>query len=321
MARDGTQSGSGAAPLRAGIIVADDFLPQELAQAMRRDLEAHFANPMGQPAGAHQVWNYWFVPQLYTQLRTTPEKVIERERVDAFMRALRGWSLATLGLGAATWPYLSLYVGGCGQAWHNDATTGRFAFVYSLTKNQRQAIGGETLILPEGDPFRANLARPTAGTGLYEAVEPRFNRLIVFDDRLAHAVSRVDGVMDPVEGRCVLHGHLREAATAVSGALRPEHVAEPLAAALRAFVADAPAQLALYHGPLAVRLTIGPSGAVERCAALLDRVMHPDPGNTEWEPLLARLIDCLGAAQFPPADGQTTIIQPVMFGAPVPRRG
>ena len=315
MAQGTTQSRSEAPSPRAGILVADNFLPAELAEAMRRDVEAHFANPMSQPADAHQVWNYWFVPQLYTYLRTTPEKVIERPRVDAFMRALRGWSLTRLGLGAVTWPHLSLYVSGCGQAWHNDAPNGRFAFVYALTKNERKTTGGETLILREGDPFRANLGRPSAGTGLYEAIEPHFNRLVVFDNRLAHAVARVDGTMDPVEARCVLHGHLSEAATAVGGALRPEQVAEPLATALRGFVADAPAQLALYHGPLVVRLTIGPGGAVDQCAALLDRVMHPDAGHTEWEPLLARLIERLRAVQFPAAEGQTTVIQPVLFGA------
>ena len=321
MARGRTQANAAAPPRRAGVIVADDFLPSDLAEAMRRDIDAHFADPMAHRADTHQVWNYWHVPQLYTYLRTTPDKVIARERVEAFMGALRGWALATLGLGTATWPYLSLYVAGCRQGWHNDAVNGRFGFVYSLTRNERRTEGGQTLILREGDAFRANLVRPIAGGGLYEAVEPRFNRLVVFDDRLAHAVEPVEGAMDPVEGRVVLHGHLSEAGTAVAGALRPEQVAVPLAAALRAFVADAPARIALYHGPLAMRLTIGPGGTVEHCAVLLDRVVHRDPGHADWEPLLAQLIDGLKSVAFPPADGETTVIQPIMLGAPLPRRG
>jgi Rps23 Pro-64 3,4-dihydroxylase Tpa1-like proline 4-hydroxylase len=304
----------------SAIIVTDDFLTLELAQAMRQDIDAHFSNPNAHRADTHQIWNYWFVPQQYTYLRTSPEKIIARTRIDAFMSILGRWSLTNLGMGAVTWPYLSLYVGGCRQGWHNDSTNGRFGFVYSLTKNERRTSGGETLILREGDPFRANLATPAAGSRLHQLVEPRFNRLIVFDDRLAHAVERVDGEMDPVEGRFVLHGHLSEANATVIGALPLESVVEPLAAVLRSFQDEASAQVALYHGPLAVRVRIAATGTVENCAVLLDRVIHRDAGHIEWEPLLARLIDCISGAKFPSAGGETTVIQPIVFGGPL-RRG
>jgi hypothetical protein len=320
MARSDAEVEAGPALLRAGVVVVDDFLQQPLAEAMRRDIDEHFARPMAHRAETHQVWNYWFVPELYTYLRTGPEKVIGREHVEAFMRALRNWSLGTLGMGKVTWPYLSLYVSGCRQGWHNDSTNGRFGFVYSLTMGERRTTGGETLIFREGDPFRGNLTRGTAGRGLYEAIEPRFNRLVAFDDRLTHAVAQVEGVMDPVEGRFVLHGHLSEASTAVGGALTPDQAAGPLNAALRAFAGEIPAELALYHGPLVLRLVIAKDGAVRQCAAQLDRVMHRDPGHADWEPVLARLIECVRAVEFPPADGETTVIQPVIFGGALPRR-
>jgi Rps23 Pro-64 3,4-dihydroxylase Tpa1-like proline 4-hydroxylase len=319
MAQDRPAPAAKPSPLRAGIIVADNFLPAELAQAMRQDIEAHFASPSAHRADTHQVWNYWFVPELYTYLRTSPEKVIARERVDAFMRRLTGWCLTSLGMGVVAQPYLSLYVAGCRQGWHNDSGNGRFAFVYSLTRDDRRTTGGETLILREGDPFRANLTRATAGSGLYEAIEARFNRLVVFDDRLPHAVERVDGAMDPVEGRLVLHGHVSEGNIAVAGSLRPEQVAEPLVTALRAFSGEASARLALYHGPLALRISIRATGIVERCDALLDRVIHRDPGHADWEPLLAELIAGIGSVKFPPADGETIVIQPIVFGPPLRR--
>src|SRR5438094_1834986 len=234
------------------LIVTDGFLPAELALQMRRAIDEHFTNPQAHRPETHQVWNYWFVPELYTDLRASPERVIGQEGAAAFYEALRRWSIATLGMANVTWPYLSLYVPGCRQGWHNDSLNGRFGFVYSLTRDLRRTLGGETLVRRESDPFRGNLTQPQAGRGFYETVEPRFNRLVVFDDRLPHAVERIDGSMDPVEGRFVLHGHLSEAKTAVSGALRPEMVGEPLAAALRAFGSEAPAQVELYHGPLAV---------------------------------------------------------------------
>ena len=201
------------------VIVVDGFLPGRLAMAMRRDIDAHFASPQAHRRETHQVWNYWFVPELYTYLRTDADRVIGREHVDAFHEALREWSTGHLGMAQVTWPYLSLYVPGCRQDWHNDARNGRFAYVYSLTRNERRTSGGETLVLREGDPFRGNLVSATSGRGFYEAIEPRFNRLVIFDDRLPHAVERVDGLMDPVEGRIVLHGHLSEGSAIIAGAL------------------------------------------------------------------------------------------------------
>ena len=305
-------------PLRAPILVADDFLPRELALAMRADIDAHFANPGAHRADTHQVWNYWFVPTLYAYLRTAPEKIIRRDRVDTFMRTLRAWSIAALGMGNVTWPYLSLYVGGCRQGLHNDATNGRFAFVYSLTRDQRRTIGGETLIFREGDPFRGNLATASAGLGFHDLIEPKFNRLVVFDDRLPHAVERVEGSMDPIDGRFVLHGHLSEAGMIVTGALPGAVVEEALVGLLRDFAERNSARIALYQGPLALRFVIGAGGLMQTCEILADRVIHIDPHHVEWEPLRDDLLDRINELKFPPARGETTVIKPLVFGTPLP---
>ena len=114
-------------------------------------------------------------------------------------------------MGKVTWPYLSLYVDGCQQRLHNDSTNGRFGYVYSLTWDERKTIGGETIVLKEGDLFRAIWADAPPVPGCYDLIEPRFNRLTMFDDRMTHGVQRVEGSMDPVEGRFVLHGHISEA--------------------------------------------------------------------------------------------------------------
>jgi 2OG-Fe(II) oxygenase superfamily len=314
IAAGGNEAGMAPATGSAPVAVVDDFLPRELADAMRADIDAHFANPNRHRPDTHQVWNYWFVPELYTYLRTNPEKVIAPERVDAFMRALSDWSLENLGMGRATRPYLSLYVSGCRQGWHNDSTNGRFAFVYSLTKDQRGTSGGETLVMREGDALRDNLTRPAAGRGLFEAVAPRFNRLVIFDDRIPHAVERVDGVMDPVEGRFVLHGHLSEAGMSIAGPLPPDAVKATINAALQAFTNEASGHLALYQGPLVVRLIVDAAGQTEECELVIDRVLHPARGNEEWEPLREQLCERLDKLRFPAAPGQTKVILPIMFG-------
>jgi Rps23 Pro-64 3,4-dihydroxylase Tpa1-like proline 4-hydroxylase len=48
-----------------------------------------------------------------------------------------------------------------------------------------------------------------AFNGYFEVVPPRFNQLVLFDDRLAHMVPVVQGTMDPLQGRLCLTGHLR----------------------------------------------------------------------------------------------------------------
>jgi hypothetical protein len=301
------------AALRDRLVVVDDFLPLDLAEAMRRDIDAHFGRPQAHAPASHQVWNYWFVPELYAYLRTQPEKVIGKTRADAFHQLLRDWSISHLGLGQVTWPFLSLYVAGCRQGLHNDAVNGRFAFVFSLTRDQRRTQGGRTIVHREGDPVRNMMTQASAGASFFDVVEPRFNRLVVFDDRIPHAVETVEGSMDPVEGRFVLHGHLSEGGPIVGGALPPETVARPLEAALSAFASSV--ILDGYHGPLTFRLEVGPAGDVTRSRVLLDRVLHPDPTDARWPGLLSDLAGRLSSLRFPAAAGHSVIIAPLAFGA------
>jgi hypothetical protein len=171
--------------------------------------------------------------------------------------------------------------------------------------------------LRENDPFRSNLTKPNAGRGFYEAIEPRFNRLVIFDDRLPHAVDRVDGPMDPVEGRFVLHGHLSEAGPVVTGALPANAVLEPIVDAVRSLFSDGSPTAAFYHGPLVLRLSINPGGSVKDCDVLLDRVMHRDPNEVGWENLRARLINRLSELKYPQAGGETIVLQPLIFNGSV----
>lgn len=300
--------------MRQRLIVIDDFLPAELAEAMRLDIDNHFANPGAHAPPTHQVWNYWFVPELYTYLRTQPEKVIAFERADAFVGALRGWALDTLGMGDITWPFLSLYVAGCRQGLHNDSVNGRFAFVYSLTRDERQTIGGETLVFHEGDPFRGKLDRPAAGRGFYDSVPPRFNRLVIFDDRMPHGVERVDGSMDPREGRFVLHGHISETGPVVVGALAIDAVMPRAVAALEAEIGRQGERLERYHGPLVVRAEIAADGGVAEAYAMVDRVFAPEDEGQGWPAFVDSLLDGLAAVRFPAASGPTSLVLPLLFG-------
>ena len=300
--------------MRAPYLVIDDFLPAEVAARMRADIDRHFSDPARHRPDTHQIWNYWFVPSLYTYLRTAPEKVLQRADIELFMEVLSSWSVSRLGLRHVTWPYLSLYVSGCRQNLHNDTGNGDFAFVYSLTRNDRRSTGGETIVLHEGDLFRRHVATPCAGKNLFDAIEPRFNRLVVFDDRLVHGVERVEGAMDPREGRFVLHGHLRADGPTIAGALVAKQVDGAVKEVWSEFLNAAAARARLYHGPIALRFQVAASGQVESCAVLMDRVTAAEASDVEWPSLANELVATLSRHRFPQADGPTVVIQPFLFG-------
>ena len=309
---------AGATPpvFRAAHAHVDDFLPGELAREMRDAIDRHFAEPYRQNAAQHQVWNYWYVPDMYTFLRTAPERVIPAALVQRFQAALTEWAWETLGLGYVTAPYLSLYVDGCSQSIHNDATNGRFGYVYSLTRDERDTRGGETIVYHEGDLYRTMLTTMTGGRGgLYEMIEPRFNRLAIFDDRMPHGVNRIDGTMDPVHGRLVLHGHISETGPATKGPLLPAQVGPPAEdaanEALSAFdMACDP------HGPVVVRLAIDPDGRVADARLVLDRLAFPDGASTDG--IAEAIVAAAARATFPAADAPTEAIVPILIGGPLP---
>jgi hypothetical protein len=303
------------APFRAPHGHVDNFLSDELALDMRAAIDRHFAEPYKQNA-EHQVWNYWYVPDMYTFLRTSADKVMGSQLLQRFHAALTSWAWQRLGLGHVTYPYLSLYVDGCSQSIHNDSTNGRFGYVYSLTWDQRDTRGGETIVYHEGDLYRSNLSRMTGGKGgLYEMIDSRFNRLAIFDDRMPHGVNRIEGSMNPVHGRLVLHGHISESAPGVNGPLEPDIVG-PLV--------EEAANIALSrfdmktdpHGPVTLRLTIGSDGSVERARLLLDRLAFPDGSSTEG--MADAIVEEAKGLRFPAASAASEAIVPIMVGGPLP---
>ncbi len=297
-----------------GYTVIDDFFPE--ARELRAGIDAHFAEPTKHRPESHQVWNYWHVPGLYTYLRTSPEKVLPRATVERLISKLRAVSLFRYGLGEVTWPYLSLYVAGCQQGLHNDSRNGRFGYVYSLTRwDERNFLGGETLIFKEQDYFgSAAITQANAGLGLYELVPARFNRLLLFDDRLLHSVPRLEGTMIPQDGRFVLHGHVSEGPVAVTGALAQRAAAavvEEARPALERLVAEAGAGLA---GLVSVRLTLQGDGAVVKDEVLFDRLLPTAREAAAPDAAIAAVRAALGKLEFPAADGSSLVTIPVPFG-------
>lgn len=290
----------------------ENFFPE--ADRLRAAVDAHFAEPMRHDPTRHQIWNYWYVPEIYTYLRTQPEKVVGPDLAQRFFDHLRRHAFETYGLGKVYWPYLSVYVAGCHQALHNDSRGGRIGYVYSLTNwDRRNFAGGETLLFKEGswsgDP---SVADAKGARNFYDLIPPLFNQLLVFDDRVPHAVQRVEGTMDPGAGRIVLHGHFAEAGITVSGGLASEQH-KPAILSVDAAIKQRIANLgALYHGLIVLRLEIAADGRVERCAVLWDRIysLGAEMPPYRTDDLTALLLE----QRFPAAPQPSRMTLPIAIG-------
>jgi hypothetical protein len=300
------------ASLRASHLIVDDFMPREVAAAMRAAIEEYLGNPYSHTAESRMAWNYFYVPGLYAYLRASPERVLGAELAKAFQHRLASWSTANYGLVPRAAPYLGLYVHGCRQNEHNDAANGRFGFVYSLTKNERRTIGGETLIWREDALAPRSMRQPKFGDDLRHAISPRFNRLLLFDDHMPHAVQIVEGDMDPLEGRVVLHGHLIERTPFIDGPAPLEPVMDVAKSMVAQFFSEIKASA--YHGLVVVRITFSPEGKVADCRLLVDRVKQLCGGDSTVQSVVGDLLGRAASLRFPPSEEASAVTIPVQFG-------
>jgi hypothetical protein len=262
------------------------------------------------------VWNYWYVPDSYTYLRTNPGKVIPEPLIAQFMERLNSWGRATLGLSTPYNPWLSLYVDGCGQTIHNDSLNGQMGYVFSITRWEGRTFqGGETLLFrPENYWETERIKTSGAGTSFYEKVPSRFNQLLVFDDRVIHGVQPIYGTMDPLAGRVVMHGHLEAKGWILSGPLPEDAARNALAGALERVRALAHEHARLFHGFQTLRLTIQPDGRVSSVQPLVDRLLPLSPDKSRLEPYRQQVVQLLSAPRFPPAHAPTELTLPVLVG-------
>ena len=299
--------------MKDGYVVVEQFF--DTAAELRAAFEGHFHNPHTH-AGAHQVWNYWYVPDAYTYLRTDPLKVLPQPLVARFVERLNAWALATLGLCTRSNPWLSLYVNGCGQTIHNDAAGGQMGYVYSITRwDERNFLGGETLLFHPGHYWETERIRATgAGTSFYDKVPARFNQLLVFDDRVIHGVQPIQGTMEPLQGRVVLHGHLRAEAFVVNGPLDAQSALQAITPAYEGVRTLVRQHGSLLHGFVTLRLSIREDGGVAAVRALCDRILPVSPDTSRVEPFKADVIGLLSGVRFPTAPAASELTLPILVG-------
>jgi len=244
-----------------------------------------------------------------------PANVIPEPLVARFMNRVNTWAVAALGLSTRQHPYLSLYVNGCGQAIHNDALAGQMGYVYSITRwDERNFLGGETLLFHPVNYWETERIKTAgAGTSFYEKVPARFNQLLVFDDRVIHGVQPIQGTMDPLQGRVVLHGHLKADVVVINGPLSPDTAAAVLTPVMNQINALTRQHAAHLHGFVTLRLTIEGDGRVTAARELCDRILPLAPGTDRIAAFKRDLGGILSAARFPAADAVSELTMPVII--------
>jgi 2OG-Fe(II) oxygenase superfamily len=291
----------------------DDFAPE--AEALRKHFDERFADPR-KADGGRFVWDWWNVPGQYTALRTPAWEYFPKDVYESFHKRLVAWGRRTLGCHDVSPPWMSCYIDGCSQQLHGDLPHGPWAFVFSLTKWKTRAFrGGETLMLRDDVlDFWSDFVseRSVEEPDVLRAIEPRFNRLTVFDPRIPHGVREVSGTKDPREGRLVIHGWFVQPRPLVDGPLP--------GAQLRRRVDDMSGALAPWlngdlpvSGLLSVGFRVTVTGEVTEVTVLSDttRVARSEERNRKR--FVAAVLKLVRAMTFPKQKAPSWVTLPMVF--------
>ena len=278
--------------------IVDAFFPG--AAALRAAFERHLA---AEPA-RRQVWEL-VAEGGRNYLRANAVRVLPQAAVAELVGAVQSWAALNLGLAATTLPELRLHVGGCGEEPANGAGEGLWCWSYSLTRwDARRFAGGETRLEPPAPYWHS--ARMLERAAPATAIEPAFDRLVLFDDRLLASVRPVAGPLDPAGGVLTLRGHLLGDGFALMGGLALGQVQAPLSEAV-ARIAAGWRSRGLWHGHAGVRVTVAPDGSVAEAIALCDRLVSLSPAAPAATPLIDDALAALRRLRLPAADGPTRI--------------
>ena len=296
------------------LLVVDRFAKE--ARALRDHFDERFEDPRRASANRF-VWDPWHVEGQYTALRTPAWEYFPKKLYDAFHQRLAWWGRRTLGCHDLSPPWLSCYVNGCEQRLHGDLPHGPIAFVFSLTNWDRRTFrGGETLLLLRDevlDFWRGFVStRAVEEPELLDEVPARFNRLVAFDPRIPHGVRRVEGSMNPTEGRVVIHGWFVQPRPFIEGPLPEKALASAIGRITEAIGPALQAGLPLA-GLLSLGFHVTPAGRVTSLRTLADTTRTVSEHERDRRKLLALARKALERHAFPKARAVTRVTLPLVF--------
>jgi hypothetical protein len=288
----------------------DDFFPG--AGEMRRVFDDRLGTLRGAPRERF-VWDYWHVPDQYTYIRTFASEFFPTDLFERFLDRLMTWGREWLGCTKIIPPWLSYYIDGCRQELHADVPHGPWAFVFSLTNwDERTFTGGETLLLSQEtlDFWRAYKDRQFSELGSFaELIEPRFNRLTVFDPRIPHAVRPVEGTREPLDSRIAVHGWFRGPGVVVSEAIE-EAEQRPVFEATHAMLLLSLRDVEGLAGHATARVDVNRDGKVTG-TRIVSSSLVATSGNGSAERVERTIEEFLATSTFPALPGDGWAVLPV----------
>ncbi len=295
------------------VFTVDSFSP--LAKKMRADFDERFRDPR-EARSDRFIWDYWHVPGQYTALRTPAYHFFPKRIYDEFHNRLVWWGRRELGCHDVSPPWMSCYIDGCKQELHGDLPHGPWAFVFSLTPwTRRKFSGGQTLLVR--DEILDYWNRFDSSQGLerdhvFREIEPRFNRLTVFDPRVPHGVREVKGVQDICDGRLVIHGWFANPRPFIEGPVTPSDLQEKIDG-LSLELEKVFAHGIEVRGVVSIRMNVSAQGRVTATKTLSNSLRNPH-GDVRVERALLKLISkSLAGARFRPRKSPSTITLPLIF--------
>lgn len=301
--------------MKRSILTVDSFFKD--AKSLRSHYEERFRDPRSANSDRF-VWDYWHVPGQYTQLRTPAYHFFPKKTYDSFHQQLVWWGRRTLGCHDVSPPWMSCYLDGHGQQLHGDLPHGPWAFVFSLTPwNKRKFTGGQTMLLKE--EILSYWKGFTSTRGLEEGdiideIEPRFNRLTVFDPRIPHGVRQVEGVKDLLEGRLVIHGWFVQPRPFIEGPITPKElqsVIDGMSEELGRLIDEG---LDL-HGLLSLKIDVAANGAITSVKPLASSLRHAGGDERFEKALVKHITGWLSQVRFAKKRKASTITLPLIFEA------
>lgn len=295
------------------IVIKNNFAPE--ARALRAHFDQAFRDPRS-TSRERFVWDFWHVPGQYTALRTPAWEYFPEDLYRRFHERLVLFGRRTLGCHDVSPPWLSCYVEGCRQEWHGDLPHGPWAFVFSLTPwTKRRFSGGETLILRDDvldfwDGFKST--RSIEEDEILRGIEPRFGRLVVFDPRLPHAVRRVEGTLDPREGRLVIHGWFVQPRPFVSGPLNIAELGDHLPS-LGPVISRFVERGLSPAGLISIGFTVQKNGTVAGAKVLSDTTRTPRAHEGERRKMVRTALAQIRAWRFSRRRAAAAVTLPIVL--------
>jgi hypothetical protein len=294
--------------MRSHYFIAPEFF--KWADEMRKAYDDHFYENHRSFSPGQRVWDYMHQPGKYTYLKTIPERIIPLATMNLFMKMLQSWSFELLGTMNVSRPVLALYFNGFGETLHYNTGSEGWAYEFSLTPGEKRTFyGGDLILWKESDYWESdNMSLATGGTAFFDAIAPIYNQLVVFDDRIKHSISTIEGQMQPENGRLVLQGYIPYGDIYCYGYLKENQIKAVLSESLPRLSQQLSQQFGgVYHGALCLRMGVSSQGEVEQIQVINDRILKTADGGAQSQILSQAILTFLQSLRFPNALDKTAV--------------